>query len=362
MAQQQRRRADRQTQSPAPPSPQGTTAVDPATQGRVRLIAGADVQDLTLGGRTVAETRRVAQAVFGIHPDARALVDGREVGEAHVLESGARLEFTRRAGQKGAAAAFVQLAGDRATWQGRGSANGGMPLRILIDRVRDAGEAPERWRLYPQHVRLMAERRKGQVIGVVIEMPPGPRCVSWIASDSPATFGPTCRFEERELSFPWVILLAVFSHGELTGLTQAFYRTQPLTSLDDRLLFTNLLNVAPSRHQESWICFQNIHRSLGRLTWDERIAELCRHFWQAAFTRHANQSFFETGVLVDSRLATAATWEAATRRQPYFALELIWSPAPDSVGVTLARMLDQVAPWQPIERAEQLVTLMQPED
>ena len=42
----------------------------------VRLIAGADVQDLPLAGRRVGEARTVARNMFGIAPAALALVDG----------------------------------------------------------------------------------------------------------------------------------------------------------------------------------------------------------------------------------------------------------------------------------------------
>jgi hypothetical protein len=366
MSQQQRIRTRDDVTPPRPSDLAAAPAADPAAAGQVQLIAGADVQDLELGGRTVHEARLVAQAVFGIRPDARALVDGREVGEEHVLVAGQRLEFTRRAGQKGATDAVVQVAGDRATWRSHGSAAGTMPLRNLVDRLADAGSGPERWHLYPRHVRLMATRRHRHVVGMVIEMPPGPRRVSWIADDSPAAFGPGTTFDERELSFPWVVLLVVFAHGELTGLQQAFYRTAPIASLDDRLGFTNLLNVARGYGQESWVCFENVRRRLRRLDWSERVAALCEHFWQAAFTRsseiHEDNSFWQTSASIDRRLATADAWEEATRRHPYFALEIAWRPAPEPLGVTLSRMLDMVSPWRPIERVEQLVTLMQPEE
>jgi hypothetical protein len=366
MSQQQRSRTPDWVTVPRPPELAGTPAGAPAAGGQVRLIAGADVQDLELGGRTVREARRVAQAVFGIRPDARALVDGREVGEEHVLVAGQRLEFTRRAGQKGATDTVVHVAGDRATWRDGGAAAGTMSLRCLIDRLADAGSGPERWSLYPRHVRLMVTRRHRDAVGVVIEMPPGPRRVSWIADDSPAAFGPRCTFHERELSFPWVVLVVVFAHGELTGLHQAFYRTAPIASLDDRLAFTNLLNVAQGYGQESWVCFENVRRRLSRLDWSGRVATLCEHFWQAAFTRsseiHEDNSFWQSSASIDPRLASAQAWEEATCRHPYFALEVSWRPAPQPLGATLARMLDMVSPWRPIERVEQLVTLMQLEE
>jgi hypothetical protein len=194
-------------------------------------------------------------------------------------------------------------------------------------------------------------------------MPPGPRQVRWIADRSPVPFGPGARYDDRYLSFPWVVLLLVFSGGELTGLQQAFFRTTPIGSLDDDLAYTNLLNVARGHEQESWVCLVNLERRLARLSWPERIHAVTEHFWQTAFNRssevHELNSYWGTMRGLDKRLATAADWEAATRENPCFTLEVRWKRAPRTVGQTLERMLDAVSPWRPVERVEHLVTLMQ---
>lgn len=348
-----------------PPSP-----LPPAQA--VRLIAGADVQDMALAGRTVAEARAVAQAVFGIHAAATALVDGREVGEEHRLLSGQQLEFTKHAGQKGAAAAdaaasaaklVVEVSEDRAVWRRNKRLIGGMTLSDLVARVSAVGETRASWRLYPRQVRLMVTRRRGAVTGVVIEMPPGPRRVRWIADDSAAPFGEGARYDERQLSFPWVVLLVVFVNGELSHYAQAFYRAAPIASLDDELYYTNLLNVARGHGMDSWVCLLNLGRRLGTLTWDERLHVVTEHFWQAAFNRssemHEGNSYFTAMRGVDQRVAGAAAWETATRDDSYFALSVRWRKTERSLGATLSDMLERVAPHSPIERVEQLVTLMQ---
>jgi hypothetical protein len=358
-----------ETALPATAAPAGAQA---AATRPVRVIAGADVLDMELAGRTVADARAVVQAVFGVDPHARALVDGREVGPAHVLAPGEQLELTRHAGEKGAAAPgaaragdgpVIEIARDRVVWRRGARPLGATTVAVLLERAAAAGVEPDRWRLHPRHVRLMAERAGGCVTGVVIEMPPGPREVGWIADDSPAPYGPAARYEPRRLSFPWTVLIAVFAGGELSGQQQAFYRTAPLTSLDDELYFTNLLNVARGYGQESWVCLANLVQPLGALTWDERIATVIAHVWQAQYNRssevHEANSYYGTTRDLDPRLASAAAWEAATRAEPYFALEVKWRRAPHTLGETLARMLDAVAPRRPIERVEQLVTLMQ---
>ena len=91
-------RATRQTVEPIPASAIPLTL----TPRQVRVIAGADVQDMDLAGRTVAEARVVAQALFGINADAVALIDGREADAQQVLDAGQLLEFVKHAGHKGA--------------------------------------------------------------------------------------------------------------------------------------------------------------------------------------------------------------------------------------------------------------------
>jgi hypothetical protein len=347
------------------------TIAGPAPAPRpVRVIAGADVENMALAGRRVGDARAVAQALFGVHPNAVAVVDGQRVTDHHVLGEGQILEFVKHAGQKGAAArvSTIELADDRAVWWQNGREMARTGMRQLLDRVASAGPDPAAWRVTPPHVRLMVERAQGGVMGVVVEMPPGPRVVRWIADGSEEDYGPAARYETRRLSFPWVVLVVVFANGELTGMQQAFFRNAPIAGVEDELFFTCLLNCANApgyNGQESWVCLANLTRRLGRVGWTERLRIVTDHFWHAAFNRssefHEGNSYWAEAGTLDPRLATAATWEEATATDPYFALQVPWRRAPRPVGATLAGMLERVAPWRPVERVDQLVTLMQQE-
>ena len=370
---QQAKRQDMEAQRHEPTADAVAMPGERVETGRVRIIAGADVQDLDLVGRTVAEARGVAQLVFGINPAARAFLDGRAVGEDHVLGASESLEFTKPAGRKGGllpnpfrhetppTAATIELDGDRAEYRRGGDQLARTTVRDLFTRAAGIGEAPARWRLTPQRVRLMTDRANGRTTAVVIEMPPGPRQVRWISERAHDPVDG--KLDKRRLSFPWVVLVVVFSEGELTNVQQAFFRTAPLATVDDRLCYTNLLNVARGYNQESWFCLFNLPRSLARLGWDERVRAVTDHFWQAAYTKSADEaegnSFWSTTLGLDPRLESPVTWERATEENPYFALEVAWRPAPHTLRETLGHMLDLVAPWQPIERTEQLATLMQ---
>jgi hypothetical protein len=359
-----------QEQAAAPPAglPDPLDALDRPPQ-QVRVIAGADVQEMDLVGRTVGEGRTVALALFGIRPDAEALVDGRNAREDQVLGAGQVLVFVKHAGQKGAADAaarkgengpVIELSGEKARWGRNGAWLGTAPLADLLRRTAAAAGSRQTVDLYPRHVRLMVERAQGATVGVVVEMPPGPREVKWAADGAR---GMTGRAQTRCLSFPWVILLLVFRNGEISNVQQAFYRTRPLASLDDELYYTNLLNVARGYGLESWLCLVNLGLSLRRLSWEERIRAVTEHFWAASFNRsaeaHEGNSYWQGSAEIDPRLATAQAWDTATRSSPYFALEVKWRRSEASLGRTLDRMLDAVSPSRPIERVDQLVTLLQ---
>lgn len=365
--------ATRQSVAASAPAPQ-PVELQPVPQ-QVRIIAGADVQDLDLAGRTVGEARVVAQALFGTNAAAVALVDGVEVDEQRLLRTGEQLEFVKYAGNKGAGiaraaqaivdatGAVIELTGAQVVWRRNGRRAGAVALEDLVAQIGMTGQDPASWRLCPRGVRLMVERRRGEVTGVVIEMPPGPRQVRWIRDDSLDPFGPRAQYDTRYLSFPWVVLLIVFVGGELSHLQQAFYRTAPIGSLDDELCYTNLLNVAAGYEQESWVCLVNLESALAPLSWEQRVHAITDHFWRAAFNRssevHEGNSFWSSMRKLDRRLSTAERWEQATRDDPYFALHVKWRPTGAGVGATLARMLDKIAPWRRIERVEQLITLMQ---
>jgi len=296
-----------------------------------------------------------------VRRDAHALVDGRDVADTHVLAPGERLEFVKYSGEKGASP-VLELAGERAVWR-----RGGLPpvergIADLLSRVAAAGQGRDRWRLYPEHVRLMVERQGGAVQGIVIEMPPGPRRVKWIAEKSRRNYGPGTRFEARELSFPFVVLVFVLIEGEPSNVQQVFFRNRPIEGFDDTLGLTCLLNTANGHRLESWICYVNFEQSLSGLGWGERVRALTEHLWNSGWSRsaefHEGNSAFQHAGQIDPRLASVDAWEQATRRDPYFTLGITWPTASRPLGGMLDQMLDIVAPYEPIRSTEQLVTLL----
>jgi hypothetical protein len=72
------------------------------TQETVRIIYGVHSLEVNIAGRSVGEIRAQLSQALNIGPRAIAVVDGREVMESTILQSGEVLEFVRLAGEKGA--------------------------------------------------------------------------------------------------------------------------------------------------------------------------------------------------------------------------------------------------------------------
>ncbi len=79
--------------------------VRPETPARaeetIRIIYGVHSLEVNIAGRSVGEVRAQLSQALNIGPRAIAVVDGREVAETHILDSGQVLEFVRLAGEKG---------------------------------------------------------------------------------------------------------------------------------------------------------------------------------------------------------------------------------------------------------------------
>lgn len=98
--------------------PAGSRAVLPVTQSttpnvsailakankvlnKVRVVHGSNEQYFELSGKQVGSVRKSLREVFNIPNDALAYVNGEEVKDDFVLESGSSLEFSKTAGVKG---------------------------------------------------------------------------------------------------------------------------------------------------------------------------------------------------------------------------------------------------------------------
>jgi hypothetical protein len=216
------------------------------------------------------------------------------------------------------------------------------PLRAVVSAIVGAVEQPGRGRVLPRGVRMVRERR--DALALAVEIAPRARRVRWLRADSPQPFGRGARYDEYFLSFPWVIVLLVLRQGELTGLQQLYYRVASMDDGED-LLLPNLFNVAKGYGQRCWLCLQNVG-PLADLPWGRKVDRISEHLFSAAFNQsaetHEGNSYWSADKPVDPRVESPAAWDAATRENPWFSLDLPWRPAETTVTDELDSMLSRV--------------------
>ncbi|MGH7819469.1 MAG: hypothetical protein ACREQ9_06840 [Candidatus Binatia bacterium] len=195
--------------------------------------------------------------------------------------------------------------------------------------------------ILPSGVRLWQER--GDVVALLVEVPPHARTVPWLEGDSPADFGRGAKYRHRYLAFPYVELLFLLRQGALTGHAQLYYRNDSLDSGED-LLLPNLPNVSSAYGLTAWLCLANLH-DVSRLSWPEKVRAVVEHVYLAAWNRsserHEGSSLWGAPP-VDPRLASVEAWEEATRKDPKFVLEVPWRSARTTARAEISCMLDAV--------------------
>lgn len=254
----------------------------------------------------------------------------------------------------------VRLVAGNATCESAGKAALQVGLGQLIEEIERHSERGPSCGIVPDRVRAWTER--GNCAALAIELKPGPRSVRWLAEDSRAPFGRGARYRPPlQLSFPYVVVLAVFRRGALTR-AQLYYRTRPLTDLDDPLFLPNLPNVARGYGLTCWLCLVGLHSDLAGRSWCDKVEAIASHVFGAGFNRssevHEGNSYADSAKALDARLASLEAWAEATRSHPFFSLEVPWAPAETTLRVELERMLGELAPREPLADAAQVAGLV----
>jgi len=194
----------------------------------------------------------------------------------------------------------------------------------------------------------------------VYQDPPRVRSLRWLAADSAKPFGPEAKYRTVRLAMPYVLVLAVFGPGEAGPLrlihrNECFFMTRPLRSLDDPVCYPALLNCSKfareQGHPLSWICSvrMNLKETNAVEDTNERMrasfAALLDCLWHTGFNRssehHEETSWFSETVRrgVDERIAGVERWEAATREDRHFVLDVPWLPTGRTVRQVAERIL-----------------------
>lgn len=83
-------------------APAEQESAEAPTVGMVGVLYGPMMLDAPVANMTVGEAAELLRSTLNLPADAIALVDGHEVDSGQRLTTGARLEFVRSAGEKGA--------------------------------------------------------------------------------------------------------------------------------------------------------------------------------------------------------------------------------------------------------------------
>lgn len=235
----------------------------------------------------------------------------------------------------------IAITADRVTVRHGGETLSTAGLREVVAELIRSSPRAASCGILPRDVRMWVER--GDVTGVVVEVPPHARTVRWLAEGSEEDFGRGARYTKYFLAFPYVELLLVFRRGGLTGFQQLYYRRAPL-GREEGLLLPNTYNVANAYQQRCWVCLLNL-RDVSPLSWPDKISAIVDHVFTSAWNRssehHEGHSYANMHD-IDPRVSSPQAWDAASRQNPRFALEVEWKPAGTTATAELTAMMDHV--------------------
>ncbi len=183
------------------------------------------------------------------------------------------------------------------------------------------------------------------------ELPPAVHHVRWISKDSKVPYrmpGGKVLYQDRQLALPYVLIVAVFVCDRagrlvLSGKNEAYFRTAPLESKDDELLFPALLNIskfpsnAAANMPLTWICTQYTdlrelaaHDDLNTKV-RQSLKALRRTMLEDSFNysseHHELTSYWSVSAKKIPEVADLDRWEQLSREDPLFTLNVPWLPA-----------------------------------
>ena len=159
------------------------------------------------------------------------------------------------------------------------------------------------------------------------------------------------------LSLPYVIVLAAFEGTRLSDFNECFFRTAPLTEIDEEneLQYPGLLNCSRFMPQEgnplSWICTQKLDRRPIRREKDSRkqiavgLESLRRCLFQQSFNmssdHHEYSSWYSESRGVDQRISTATRWHEETIKDRYMGLDIPWLKTNETLKSVVERIFQK---------------------
>jgi hypothetical protein len=202
--------------------------------------------------------------------------------------------------------------------------------------------------------------------------PPRVYNFQWVAPDSPVRFGSGAKYRPVQLALPYLVVMAVFEDGVLSGVNECFFRVAPLDDETDELLYPALLNCSrfepPDGKPLSWICTAKLDTGPVRRCRDPKkrmrvgLKALLHCLLDAGFNYssddHEFSSWFTESTRVDPRVKTVEDWEQASK-DPLFVLDVPWLKTGKSVRQVADRIFaNRGLPEKPIVSSTDLARII----
>ena len=205
---------------------------------------------------------------------------------------------------------------------------------------------------------------RGASTGVVVELPPDIRRVTW----SPTKMEDGEKYTAYWLAFPYTIHICVFytikgDEAYSGGLEEmrVYYRNAPLRSPDDALYIPNLYNVQvdPVLTSNCRACLRGHPEDLENLPVAEQVDTLLNFFWETGFNLDIEANGFERASNLDPRISSLEAWAEASQADPLFPLQINWEPAGCTPRQVMDRLIDmRDTDAKPLQSASDLADLM----
>lgn len=221
-----------------------------------------------------------------------------------------------------------------------------MPLAQYLGRVSPqyVAQEPRLFGLLPQGMTLRGMYERHGLTVILIEVPWGKRTLRWLCDDSPQPYGPGATYRDVAVALPYqYFFVAGTVAGGLSGRSSVYFMNCPLRSLNEPLGDCHYYNCSVDVWGlHCWICTQYVDlqlKSRRGVTSFEVTGRFIEWFFSSSFNAsseyHEGASFWGRNrhQLGDRRVASLATWEQATARDPEFILTVPWQPSRTALQV-----------------------------
>ena len=197
--------------------------------------------------------------------------------------------------------------------------------------------------------------RKKDLLFLVVEHPPQCRTLRVSRAKKGGD-----DYQPYLLALPYVIYVLTFYRDGFEEM-KMFFRNSSLSLLTDTLYHTSLPNVRgePGHYGSQRVCLRYRPEMLEGVPLAESVPALIDFFWSTGFNQDIANSAFGRAMARDRRFASLEAWEAASRENPLFPLEVDWEPVGrDLPGLWLECLKLHGETAEPIATASELADIL----